>query len=515
MPRKLKRLLPIALVLTAGALHAPAAWASHTQQSIIQDDSQLKSDPVNTLATFRRLGVDRIRVNVTWSAIAPSRPPRNASNPGDYPASNWGPYDNIVRYAQADGIQVFFTLTSPAPQWALGRGQPRGAVPGVWEPSPTAFGQFMRAVGTRYSGSYKPSGSSSPLPRVSFWSIWNEPNYGFQLAPQTNGNGSVAIAASWYRGLLAAAWGGLIGSGHRPGRDTILIGETAPRGTNGVPGQFGGIKPLTFLRALYCVDSRYRQLRGSAARAIGCPTTGSQSRRFRGQNAALFQASGFAAHVYTLQGHPSAPNRATNYFGPGRSDPDYADLPEAGRLQGVLDRLNRIYGSRRHLPIWNTEYGYRSRPPDPHAGVSLSTQAAWMNWAEYLSWRQPEIASFDQYLLQDPAGGVFASGLEFPSGKAKPSFDAFRMPLYLPSTSTRRGRTLEVWGCVRPARFAGRGQRVAIQEQRGRGAFTTIKTVTITNSEGYFDVRVRFPGSGAVRLSWHGLNSRTQGISIR
>ncbi len=54
------------------------------------------------------------------------------------------------------------------------------------------------------------------------------------------------------------------------------------------------------------------------------------------------------------------------------------------------------------------------------------------------------------------------------------------MPLWLPVTSTRRGRTLEVWGDVRPAHFAGPGQQVQIQFQRGgHGPFTTIKTVTI------------------------------------
>jgi hypothetical protein len=526
MPRKVKRLVPIALLL--GALHAPAAGASMTQQSVIQDDIRLKANPAATLAIFRELGVDRVRVNLTWATVAPnphsSRAPKrfNAANPGAYPAHNWAPYDAIVRDAQADGIGVSFTLTSPAPQWALGRGVPRGGIFGVWNPSPSAFGAFVRAVGARYSGSYRPRGSRTALPRVSFWSIWNEPNYGFQLAPQTNSSGSIPLAAGEYRGLLAAAWGGLIGTGHRPGRDTILIGETAPRGSNGAPGQFGGIKPLTFVRALYCVDSRYRQLRGSGAAAIGCPTTAGASRRFRAQNAALFQASGFADHPYTLQGHPVAPNVPTNYYGGGRSDPNYADLPEIPRLEGVLNRLNAVYHSHKHFPIWDTEYGYRTRPPDPRAGVGLGTQAYFMNWAEYLSWRQPAIASFNPYLLQDPGSGVFASGLEFPDGRQKPSFGAFRMPLYLPVTSTGRGQTLELWGDVRPAHFAPGPQVAQIQFQGGYGAttFVTLQTVPITNPQGYFDVRVGFPSGGTVRIAWtppgssQPIYSRTESVTI-
>jgi hypothetical protein len=389
----------------------------------------------------------------------------------------------------------------------------------VWWPSARSFGAFVHAIGTRYDGRYTPGGSLAALPRVSMWSIWNEPNYNVRLDPQTNGSGTVPFAASEYRGLLAGAWGGLIGSGHSPGRDTILIGETAPRGSNGVPGIYGGIKPLTFLRALYCVDSRYRELRGSAARAIGCPTTAAASRRFRAQNAALFNASGFADHPYTLQGHAVAPNVPTNYFGGGRSDPNYADLPEIHRLGVTLNRLNAIYGSRKHFPIWNTEYGYRTRPPD-HVGVSPATQAAWINWAEYLSYRQPGVASFNQYLLEDPPG-PFDSGIEYSNGRHKPAFDAFRMPLYLPSTSTRHGRSLEVWGAVRPAHTAPGRQSAQIEFQpRSHGAFTTLRTVVISNPQGYFDLRLAFPRSGTVRIAWTPpgaapIYSRSQSITIR
>jgi hypothetical protein len=194
----------------------------------------------------------------------------------------------------------------------------------------------------------------------------------------------------------------------------------------------------------------------------------------------------------------------TNYFGAGRIDPDYADLIELPRLQGVLNRLNRVYGSHKQFPIWNTEYGYRTRPPDPHAGVSLSTQPLWMNWAEYLSYLQPGTATFNQYLLQDPAGGVFASGLEFPNGGRKPSFDAFRLPMYLPSTSTGQGGTLEVWGDVRPAHFFTGPETVQIQFQGGYtgSAWITLETVPVTNPQGYFIAHVGPPTNGLIRLSW-------------
>jgi hypothetical protein len=118
----------------------------------------------------------------------------------------------------------------------------------------------------------------------------------------------------------------------------------------------------------------------------------------------------------------------------------------------------------------------------------------------------------------------------YSNGKHKASFDAFRMPLYLPVTSTRRGRKLEVWGDIRPAHFvadsasaphAGSPPAAQIQFQRGsRGGFRTVQTVTITNSEGYFDVRVAFPASGSVRIAWTTpggapIYSRTQTIRVR
>jgi hypothetical protein len=65
-----------------------------------------------------------------------------------------------------------------------------------------------------------------------------------------------------------------------------------------------------------------------------------------------------------------------------------------------------------------------------------------------------------------------------------------------------------VWGCVRPAHFAsldsgGDAQQVQIQFQRGsRGAFRTLRTVTINSPDGYFDLHMRFPASGSVRLAW-------------
>jgi len=489
---------------------------------MFQDDTRMLNEPGPTLQTLRELGVGVVRVTLAWNTVAPAqRPPGfTAVLPADYPAANWSIYDQIVRDAHADGIAVDFSLTGPAPLWAAGGGQPAPGNYGEWKPSATAFGQFVEAVATRYSGSYDPISdtiahrNSDDLPRVSFWELWNEPNFGEDLAPQAIKGSTVPASGPAYRSLLDAGWRGLGLTGH--GRDTILIGNLDARGSNGkprpgqpqgLPGNFGATKPLQFIRTLYCVSPTYNELRGAAAAAVGCPTTAAGSRQFKAAHPALFRASGFADHPYPVN---LPPTKASS------TDPDYVEFSELPRLAGILDRIQQIYGSGTRFPIYNNEYGYITNPPNNSSSHFLSpaTAATYINWAEYLSWRNPRIASTMQYLLYDPNPrnapefGGFASGLIFYGGGRKPGYNAYRMPVFLPVTSTRRGRSLEVWGCVRPAHFAsldtgGTPQQVRIQFQPGsRGAFTTLRTVTITSPRGYFDLRMAFPASGTVRLAW-------------
>ncbi len=503
-------------------LHLPPS-RRHSLQSIFQAVPQLEVDPSGTLDTLKKLGVDRVRVVLPWNAIAPDPssaglPARfDATDPAAYPARNWAIYDTIVRDAAARGIGLDLTLSAPPPRWAEGRGAPQPSAHTYWKPSAREFGDFVKAVATRYSGRYKASRVSSRLPRVDFWAIWNEPNYGIYLAPQATDNSTIEVAPRLYRGLVDAAWTALHATGH--GGDTILIGELAPRGitvpSNLYPGNFSGMVPLRFLRALYCVDSSYHSLRGAAATARGCPASAAGTAAFAAVHPALFHASGFSDHPYPQE---MAPNVGT----PG--EPDYTDLPVLPRLERVLDTLQRAYGSATHLPIYSTEYGYRTDPPE--VGATPGAQAAYyLNWAQYVSWRDPLVRSYDQYELIDSGGTSFPTGLLFADGAPKPTFYAYRLALYLPVTSTRAGQPLEVWGCVRPARFAkretGRNQQVKIQfEPDSRGPFRAVRTLTLRDPSGYFDVLQRFASSGAVRLTWsypHGpaVFSRTVSVMIR
>jgi hypothetical protein len=484
--------------------------------SIFEADPQLLSDPAQTLDTLRSLGVSIVKVSLPWGVLAPdptasTEPPGfDASNPASYAQSSWAPFDAIVRDAAARAIRVDFALTGQPPMWARGPGAPRGIGP-AWKPSAKLFGAFAAAAGERYSGRYTPAGATNALPRVSLWSIWNEPNYGPELKPQQTDHWQIPLSPALYRGLLDAAWTGLGATGHS--HDTILIGELAPRGNQAAHGMV----PLRFVRALYCLDPTFGQLRGAAATARGCPATAAGSSSFRADNPALFEASGFADHPYP-QGQVQ-PDVVTP------DEPDYADFATLPNLMATLDKAQRAYGSNRRLPIWSTEFGYKTDPPLALEG-SPTVVAGLLNWSEYLSWRDPRIVSYDQYLLIDPpksSGSDFVTGLDFADGRPKALYFAYRMPLWLPVTRFSSGQAIAVWGCVRPARSArldtGAVQHVQIEfRMAGSARFKVVSKVALTDPYGYFEVRQVLPGTGVVRLAWrypHGreIFSRTVVVS--
>jgi hypothetical protein len=509
-----------AVVITVAILPGSRRSLRHGDPvSILQEPSALLVDPARTLQTLRSLGVNVVRVSVAWDAVAPVPASRTrpqgfrAADPGSYPATRWMPFDAIVDDASRDGIEPDLVLTGNAPLWASGPAPTRTErVSGLWSPSPAAYGQFVQAVATRYSGSYRPPGASTPLPRVHFWEIWNEPNWGPSLQPQLALNPPRIVSAVEYRRLVDAAWSALRRTGHRG--DTVVVGSLSPRGLTAPPESTSALQaaidvssPLGFTRTLYCVDSSYKPLRGRAAALAGCPTVAGASRRFREEHPALFEATGYGIHPYPINGPPTEDNAA---------NPDTVEFGEIPNLESALDRVQRAYGSRRRMSVYNTEYGYITRPPNPNPGyISPATAARYLNWAEYLTWRDPRMASTMQYELYDPnpapdvfGPGGFATGLIFYGGKPKATFYAYRMPIFLPVTRAASRQALEVWGCVRPAPYAyldtDRPQYVRIQFRAARaGRFLTVRTIRLTAARGcYFDVHVGFPASGTVRLAW-------------
>ena len=95
------------------------------------------------------------------------------------------------------------------------------------------------------------------------------------------------------------------------------------------------------------------------------------------------------------------------------------------------------------------------------------------------------------------------------NGAQKATYYAWRLPIYLPAATARRGHALEVWGCIRPAVFGfldtGIPQTAQIQfAPKGSGQYAPLQTVTIgAGSRCYFDVHLTFPSSGTVRLAYN------------
>jgi len=274
---------------------------------------------------------------------------------------------------------------------------------------------------------------------VEVFSIWNEPNHALFLKPQRE-------APRIYRELVNAAIPRI-----REGAPDakILVGETAPVGKPGTT-----IGPAEFIERWLCAER---------------PCAGVER----------LDVDGFAHHPY----------------GPTQRVPakkDVVSLLAIRRLGRYLDRAARAGRLPPGLPIYNTEFGLQSNPPDPTVSTTLARQAALVNEKEELSYRYPRLRSYAQYLLYDdpPREGIdeqavwsgFQTGLRFTDGRRKPSWDAFRLPIVV----HRAGAGVTIWGRVRP----GEGARSVQLELRRRGEWTSGRRFE-TDDAGYFEVRVR------------------------
>src|SRR5687767_2822490 len=150
------------------------------------------------------LGADTIRLMVLWHSVAPKpgrarRPRFDAKDPAEYGTAVWDPYDDVVRGAAARGLDVLMTPSSPLPLWASRCRDRKPADRRACKPDTKAFAAFVQALGRRYDGTYADENQGGGvLPRVSRWSIWNEPNIPGWLQPQYARVRGVKIAYAAY-----------------------------------------------------------------------------------------------------------------------------------------------------------------------------------------------------------------------------------------------------------------------------------------------------------------------------
>src|SRR4051812_10128169 len=447
----MRRIAPSILAvcaLIAVALPA-AAQASHSQSMTFEAPVDLANPATRTSAfdEISSFGVKSVRIVLLWQNVAPAatsrvKPEFDATEPTAY---NWSGYDPQVEGAVARGWKVLLTVSGPVPQWAS-----NGARDNLTRPSPKEFQSFVTAAARHYGT------------KVARWAIWNEPNQPQFLLPQYSAVKHTPLSPRIYRNLFLAGQRGLRAGGLPDAQ--VLIGETSPRGTSHV------VAPLTFLRGVFCLDSKYRKV---------------------GKCAEL-HAAGYAHHAYTTAAGP--------LFRP--KQPNDVTIGVISRLVSALHRAASAHAVASRLPIHLTEFGIQSTP-DPIVGVSQARQSDYRAIAERLAYDQPRIVAFSQYLLRDdpPKDGVplaarypgFESGLRTNAGKAKPALTGFRLPL----AALRRGSRVALWGLVRPAT----GRTTATVEYTSGGSFKKLFTVT-TDSRGYFTRSTTFRSGRRYRLVW-------------
>ena len=485
------------LVLAAVLRAAPAARADQDQISIMMDDNLLlyegKDTSYLTLEHMKALGVVMVRATLLWSNVAhgtknPATHHRfNPANPADYPRGAWADYDTLVENAAALHMIVYFDVTGPGPSWAMGKTTDPTMKPSFM-PNVRQFGKFVQAVGTRYSGKYH------GLPKVSTWSIWNEPNQVGWLSPQGVYNKRLHAVLPYspilYRQLWFAARGALNRTGHRA--DTVLAGETAPLGS---PPQNGRtpMRPAQFIRELFCVNGHLKPYTGLQASVRGCSI-------FRRDGP--IKASGWAHHPYTKAEPPTWRDKS----------PDSIVIANISALPKLLDAIaKKTHRVAKGLPIWITEMGYETNPPDPFRGVSLADQAAYINEADYLAYKQPRVVAVTQFQYEDAGPNkahkkktrgywdTYQSGLVFgpgngvaPAGSAKPALAAYRFPIWIAQAGTSADPELELWAQVRFEELnVTPAQALVFQfEPNGSSTWTTVTPLEPLNAFGFVDVKV-------------------------
>lgn len=462
------------LALLAAGVFVSAASASTSQVSVIEDPRRIYSaDPSLQTAAMdevKALGAKIVRIGIPWRSVAPDsentvKPGLDLSNPDVYPAGSWAILDNAVKLAEERGLRPWLVITVPAPRWAVR--QESGSYQGNYKPSPTYLGEFAKAVGRRYQS-------------VNMFSIWNEVNLQRYIQPQRSG--SKVYSAIHYRKMYLAAYNGLVSSGHS--KSSILMGELLPR--TGTVKSPTATPPVTFLRAFFCIDSKGRKLKGSAARKQECS-------HFK-----TIRATGLAYHPYF------------NASGPLFKEP-YSENAPIIYLKRIEKILDQAYAAKRiktkRMKIYNSEFGVQTNPPDKYTGVSLKKAPGYLNLSEYITWADKRIATYSQYLLIDDVDiSAFQSGLRFDNGEKKPGlYEAYQNPLVVFKTSS--SSKVYVWGALRAK---GSGTAVAQIQTKSGDSWSTVANVSVKSSQGYFSTNLKLSNakSKTYRILWEGGTSR-------
>jgi hypothetical protein len=269
-------------------------------------------------------------------------------------------------------------------------------------------------------------------PWVHYWLIWNEPNKRLWLRPTRSAIYVQHLLNPGYEAIHAVLPSARVGGG-----------VTAPR------GGLGGVAPVAWLR---------------------------------GMAAAHAKLDAYAHHPY-----PSSPAE-TPSSGGCKNCPSItmATIPK------LLILVRRYFGPK---PVWLTEYGYQTKPPDDFLGVPLKKQATMLSLAALRAWRLPRVTMLIQYLYRDEdALSRFQTGLVFADDRPKLSLVGFKLPF---AEMQRDGFQTVVWGQVR----GGRPGRKPYQlEVLHRNVWQAVGRVRLTNDDGVFVRTIRLKRGALLRI---------------
>jgi len=269
-------------------------------------------------------------------------------------------------------------------------------------------------------------------PWVRYWLIWNEPNKRLWLRPTR--------AAIYVQHLLNPGYEAI----HSVLRNArVGGGVTAPR------GGLGGVAPVTWVHGMALAHA---------------------------------ELDAYAHHPY-----PSSPAETPSSGGcPNCPSITMATLPK------LLILIRRYFGPK---PVWLTEYGYQTNPPDTFLGVPPKKQATLLSLAAMRVWRLPRVTMLIQYLYRDEVAlGRFQTGLVYADDRPKPSLQGFKLPF---AQMRRDGDRAVLWGQIRGGPHGRQTYRLEVLH---RNVWEAVGHDRLTNNDGFFVRTLRLKRGALLRI---------------
>jgi hypothetical protein len=274
--------------------------------------------------------------------------------------------------------------------------------------------------------------AATRYPWVRYWLIWNEPNKRLWLRPTR--------AGIYVRHLLNPAYGAI---------HAVLPHARVGGGVTGPRGGLGGVAPVTWVR---------------------------------GMAAAGAKLDAYAHHPY-----PATPAEK-----PSSGGCSACPSITMATMRKLLVLARRSFGPK---PIWLTEYGYQTNPPDAFLGVPPRRQARLLSLAALRGWRLPRVTILIQYLYRDePVLSRFQTGLVFADDRAKPSLQGFKLPF---AQMGRRGSRTVVWGQIRGGRPGRKPYRLEVLR---KNVWRPVGQARMTDGAGVFVRTIRLERGSLLRV---------------